>query len=201
MKCPLVTPHDAKLIAVASSFTASLFLGRGSFDKIETRTLAEARAATEKLRAAHPRCTREPMVYANAEGASVFVPAGYEPEELIIPAFLPRRRRRSPEPPVPPVRALREPKASPPGKRAAIEQAAAAGEVPKAPNFEAQTHRNYRKTLAAIEALVLAGDLAGLQAFECKDYDSSWKAITRYRNLAMIALEVRAACWHRGLPR
>ena len=79
------------------------------------------------------------------------------------------------------------------GKRAQIEADAAAGKIPAAPDFRAETHKYYRKGLAAAIKAVLAEDVALLKAMNIPDYNSSARAIGRYRSLAVTALEARAA--------
>ncbi|CAH1649792.1 hypothetical protein [Chelatococcus asaccharovorans] len=75
------------------------------------------------------------------------------------------------------------------GKRAAALEAAQRGEIPPAPDFSAATHKPHRKRLAAVVAMVEARDVAGLKALEIKPTSSSPRAILRYRDLAVIALE------------
>lgn len=96
-----------------------------------------------------------------------------------------------PQPPAP--KAEKPAKAKPAGKRAAREDAARAGKLPTPPDFSAGTHKPYRNRLAEVVAMVKAGDLAGLKALEIKTYSSSPKAIARYRDLAVLALEARAS--------
>lgn len=79
------------------------------------------------------------------------------------------------------------------GARAQIEADAAAGIVPAAPDFTANTHKPYRAKLAAVVALVEAGDIAGLEGFVINPTSTSPKAIARYRDLAVIALKAAAA--------
>lgn len=79
----------------------------------------------------------------------------------------------------------------PTGKRAAILEAAQRGEMPAAPDFTAPTHARFRKKLAEIVALVEAGDVAGLKAMVINPVSSSPKAMAKYRDLAVIALEAR----------
>jgi hypothetical protein len=79
------------------------------------------------------------------------------------------------------------------GKRAAILAAAEAGELPAAPDFSAETHKRFRGKLAEVIALVEAGDIAGLEAYQINPVSSSPKAIAKYRDLAVIALKARAA--------
>lgn len=79
----------------------------------------------------------------------------------------------------------------PPGKRAQIEADARAGKLPDPPDFSAKTHKRFRNKLAAVVALANAGDLNGLRAFQINPVSSSPKAIARYRDLCIIALEAR----------
>lgn len=94
--------------------------------------------------------------------------------------------------------AKQKPKAAPkaekaPGKRAAILEAAQRGVLPAAPDFSADTHKRFRAKLAEVVAAAEAGDLTALRAFEIKPVSSSPKAIAKYRDLCVIALEARAA--------
>lgn len=77
------------------------------------------------------------------------------------------------------------------GKRAAIEAAAREGKLPEPPDFSAETHKRFRNKLASVVALARAGDLKGLRAFEINPVSSSPKAIKRYRDLCITALEAR----------
>lgn len=75
--------------------------------------------------------------------------------------------------------------------RAALE-AAKRGELPAEPDFSAETHKRWRPKLAEVVAMAKAGDLEGLRAYEIKPISTSPKAIDRYRNLAVVALEAKA---------
>lgn len=79
----------------------------------------------------------------------------------------------------------------PAGKRAEAIEAAQRGELPAAPDFSAATHKPHRKKLEAVIALVKVGDIKTLKAIEIKPISSSPKAIAKYRDLAVIALEAR----------
>ena len=84
-----------------------------------------------------------------------------------------------------------EPK--PAGKRAAVMEAAQAGKLPSPPDFSAATHERFRAKLGELVAMAKAGDLKGLKAAKINPISSSPKAMDRYRNLAVIALEAKAA--------
>lgn len=65
------------------------------------------------------------------------------------------------------------------------------GILPAQPDFTAETHRRWRPKLAEVVALAEAGDVEALKAYEIKPISTSPKAIDRFRNLAVIALEHR----------
>jgi hypothetical protein len=79
------------------------------------------------------------------------------------------------------------------GKRAAIEAAAREGKLPEPPDFSAETHKRFRNKLASVIDLAKAGDLKGLRSFEINPVSSSPKAIKRYRDLCIVAIEAQAA--------
>jgi hypothetical protein len=92
--------------------------------------------------------------------------------------------------PRPAIAAKRE---RPIGKRAQIEVDARAGKLPEPPDFSAPTHMRFRNKLASVVELAKAADLKGLRGFEINPVSSSPKAIARYRDLCIVALEARAA--------
>ena len=79
----------------------------------------------------------------------------------------------------------------PTGKRAAVLAASQAGKLPPPPDFSAPTHARYRDAAKALVDMAKAGDIEGLKATEIKAYSSSPKAMAKYRDLAVIALEAR----------
>jgi hypothetical protein len=76
-------------------------------------------------------------------------------------------------------------------KRAAIEEAARGGMLPEPPDFSAQTHARFRNKLAHLVELAKAGDIKGLKAITINPVSSSPKAMARYRDFCLIALESR----------
>lgn len=108
-----------------------------------------------------------------------------EKPAVILPAVKKARAKAAPAP--------NEPADKPLGKRAAILASAQAGNLPTKPDFSAETHKYYRKHLDAVEALINAGDVAGLKAYPIDPKCSSRMAVHRYRELGVIALEARAA--------
>lgn len=75
------------------------------------------------------------------------------------------------------------------GKRKAAEEAAARGEFPPPPDFSAGTHKPYRAKLAKLVAMAENHDIAGLKAMVINPTSTSPKALARYRDLLVIALE------------
>lgn len=175
---------DRAKIANATHF--NVHLRKGPTEKInqEAPTLAGAVKIADALKAE----SRKPaMIYAvMPEGTTVFVPQdmadaareGVAPAKLAdIPAPAPKNQTAR----------------KPAGKRAEALEAAQRGELPAAPDFSAATHKPHRKKLEAVIALVKAGDIKTLKAIEIKPTSSSPKAIARYRDLAVIALEAMLA--------
>ncbi len=77
------------------------------------------------------------------------------------------------------------------GKRKAIIVQAQAGTLPAAPDFSKPTHARFRAKLAKLVAFAEAGDVQGLKAIEINPVSTSPKAMARYRDLAIIAIEAR----------
>lgn len=78
-----------------------------------------------------------------------------------------------------------------PGKRQAMIEQAQTGALPPAPDFSKPTHARFRAKLAKLVALAEAGDVEGLKAIEINPVSTSPKAMVRYRDLAIIAIEAR----------
>lgn len=83
--------------------------------------------------------------------------------------------------------------AAPTGKRAAVEAAARSGALPTPPDFSAATHARFRAKLAKLVELAEAGDAEGLKAFAINPVSTSPRAMARYRDLAVLAIEAREA--------
>jgi hypothetical protein len=76
-------------------------------------------------------------------------------------------------------------------KDADLEARARQGELPPPPDFSATTHARFRAKLEGLVALAEKGDLDGLRAVVINPVSSSPKAMARYRDLAVIAIEAR----------
>jgi hypothetical protein len=59
------------------------------------------------------------------------------------------------------------------------------------PDFSAETHKRFRNKLAHLVDLANAGDVEGLKAVTINPVSSSPKAMARYRDLCVTALEAR----------
>jgi hypothetical protein len=79
------------------------------------------------------------------------------------------------------------------GKRKAIIELAQAGALPAAPDFSKPTHARFLAKLAKLLALAEAGNVEGLKAIVINPVSTSPKAMARYRDLAIIAIEARRA--------
>jgi hypothetical protein len=88
-----------------------------------------------------------------------------------------------------------EPVAAPSAPRrrrdADIEAKARQGELPPPPDFSAPTHARFRAKLAALVELAGNADATGLRAIAINPVSSSPKALARYRDLAVLAIEAR----------
>ena len=78
------------------------------------------------------------------------------------------------------------------GKRQAILDHAQTNALPQPPDFSKPTRARFEDKLAQIVALVEAGDIAGLQAFDINPVSSSATALARYRDFCLIAIGARA---------
>lgn len=102
----------------------------------------------------------------------------------------------APEPAVEPVPiADAEPAPAPSATRrrrdADIETKARQGELPPPPDFSAPTHARFRTKLATLVELAGKADATGLRATQINPVSSSPKALARYRDLAVLAIEAR----------
>ena len=109
------------------------------------------------------------------------------------PAQAPAQGPQPPPPSSPPPAQAPAATAAPPGHRKEPWDRAATGEIPAPPDFSAATHAPFRKKLAALKALVEAGDVQGLVDFPIEPKSSSRKALWSYRERAVLALRAQQA--------
>jgi hypothetical protein len=127
-----------------------------------------------------------------AEGRLVAEIDANEPDAPAEPAAL----QVEPEPtvePAPIADAEPAPAPSAPRRRrdADIEAKARQGELPPPPDFSAPTHARFRAKLAALVELAGKADATGLRAISINPVSSSPKALARYRDLAVLAIDAR----------
>lgn len=110
-----------------------------------------------------------------------------------LPAYIADEEHAPPSPPAfVPLKDFVKPATRIHAKTREAFEAAARGELPEPPDFSANTHKPFRSKLAKLTELAEAGDIEGLKAVEIKPTSSSPKALDRYRNLCVTALEARA---------
>jgi hypothetical protein len=166
-------------------------------------SVAAAAERFERLLAAKIGAERAPKAikailtapgFETAEGRLVAEIDACEPDVLAEPA----PPLVAPEPiiePAPVVEQAAEPEAkrSAPRRRrdADIEAKARRGELPPPPDFSAPTHARFRVKLAALVELAGKADATGLRDIPINPISSSPKALARYRDLAVLAIEAR----------
>ena len=84
------------------------------------------------------------------------------------------------------------PRPSANAKRQTILDQAQTGTLPQPPDFSKPTHARFRTKLAKIVVLAEASDVAALQAVEIRPVSSNPKAMTRNRDLCVVAITARA---------
>lgn len=129
-----------------------------------------------------------------AEGRLVAEIDACEPDGPAEPAAPPAAPEQAAEP-APAVEHSAEPTATPSAPRrrrdADLEAKARQGELPPPPDFSAPTHARFRAKLAALVELAGNADTTGLRAIPINPVSSSPKALARYRDLAVLAIEAR----------
>lgn len=198
--------YNADVQAQAASYSISLFLGRGKYANADAASLDEAKAAAAKMQADHPSIVSNPMIVAFDGAGNQSVVGGKALKSKAKPAKKARAKKAkglaileavgrgdldAPKKALKATKPVAE--AKPAGKRAQAAADAAAGKMPAAPDFSAPTHTRFRKKLDEIVALVKKADIDALRAFPINPVSSSPKAMDRYRNLAVAALEAKAA--------
>ncbi|MDW9619203.1 hypothetical protein [Sinorhizobium meliloti] len=180
--------YNAEIIANAVKFTASLFLGRGEYATIEATSRDEIDQLAEMLSTEHPTAKSKPVITAFDAAGNQAIVSG-QPAKA---PKAPKAEKPAKEKPAKAPKAAAAPAAEKAlGKRAQIAADAEAGIIPAKPDFSAPTHARFRKKLDEIAALVEKGDIKALKAYPINPVSSSPKAMDKYRNLAVIALEAQ----------
>lgn len=132
--------------------------------------------------------------FETAEGRLVAEIDACEPDAPVEPAAPTAVPEQAAEP-APVVEKSAEPALAPSAPRrrrdADIECKARQGELPPPPDFSAPTHARFRAKLAALVELAGKADATGLRAIAINPVSSSSKALARYRDLAVLAIEAR----------
>lgn len=183
--------YNAEIIANAVKFTASLFLGRGEYATIEATTRDEIDQLAEMLSTEHPKVKSKPVITAFDAAGNQAIISGHPTKAPKAPKA-PKAEKPAKEKPAKAPKAAAAPAAEKAlGKRAQIAADAEAGILPAKPDFSAPTHARFRKKLDEIAALAEKGDIKALKAYPINPVSSSPKAMDKYRNLAVIALEAQ----------
>ncbi|ETD90911.1 hypothetical protein ACTTAL_07045 [Rhodobacter capsulatus] len=166
-------------------------------------SVAAAAERFERLLAARIGADRAPKAikailtapgFETAEGRLAAEIDACEPDAPAEPAPPPVEPEQAVEP-APVVKQTAEPTLAPSAPRrrrdADIEAKARQGELPPPPDFSAPTHARFRAKLAALVELAGKADATGLRAVAINPVSSSPKALARYRDLAVLAIEVR----------
>ncbi len=154
-------PKAVKAILTAPGFETAEGRLVAEIDTCEVA--ASLPAAPEPANETAPTTETEPAV-----AAAPIVEATETNLELAAAPSAPRRRRN-----------------------ADVEAKARQGELPLPPDFSAPTHARFRAKLAALVELAGKADATGLRAIPINPVSSSPKALARYRDLAVLAIEAR----------
>lgn len=156
----------AKISADRAPKSIKAILTAPGFETAEGRLVAEIDACEAAAAPpAAPEQSHEPATIAEPQSA-----ATVEPIVEAIPAG-PRAPRRC--------------------RDADIEAKARQGELPPPPDFSAPTHARFRAKLTALVELAGKADATGLREIPINPVSSSPKALARYRDLAVLAIEAR----------
>jgi hypothetical protein len=183
---------DIEKIGTATHFNVHLRIGPAEKIDKRAKTLAAAIRTADKLGTTPGG--RKPLIYAvTPDNMTVHVPAAMIAQARQEGATGARKGKAVSDGGNITKRATGAASGRPLGRRAEIADNAAKGILPPAPDFSAETHKRFRGKLAEIVKMVEAGDVAALKAIEIKPYSSSPKAMARYRDLAVQAIEACAA--------
>jgi hypothetical protein len=146
--------------------STKVILAAPGFQTTEGRLIAEIECHEDEadLGTMKPEAAPEPIPVPVA-GTETLAPL---PPEPVISTSAPRRR-----------------------KDADLETRARQGELPPPPDFSEATHARFRAKLEGLVAPAKKGDVEGLRAVVINPVSSSPKAMARYRDLALIAVEAR----------
>ncbi|MER9169636.1 hypothetical protein NKI12_20085 [Mesorhizobium australicum] len=169
---------DLEKIAEATSFAAHLRIG--PHDKVVKRakTLAAAIRAADAL--SKTPSGRKALIYAITA----------DKQSIHVPVDRPGAQRRCHSSPQRPEESRRCSQGGPQGR--CRPRSGAARRTACRAQFQPRDAQSLRGKLAQLVALVEPGDVAGLKGIEIMPYSSSPKAMARYRDLAIVAIEAHA---------
>lgn len=205
-----MTAAEIEAVRTAEGFITTLFIGRGEFSKHPTATIAEAREVGRQM-VAHYDNGRRPMVYAQLrDGRQILVPDDFKEEMMTA-------QNNITETEDDPAKTYNKRFNAQRGAKRHLGESAAEGidfvtervgaewtwraiETPPVPaevtsiditqpDFSAKTHTRFRPKLAAVVAMVEARDIEGLRNFHMNPSSTSPRAIMRYRDKAIAAIE------------
>jgi hypothetical protein len=169
--------------------SASVAKAAERFQRLLAAQIGPARAAdaARSILAAPGFETAEGRLVAEIEGDAAAIPAEPTPAADLAPPVITR--------PAPASKPAAAPAAEPNAQRrpnnADLEAKARQGELPPPPDFSALTHARFRSKLEGLIALAERGDAEALRAVTINPVSSSPKALARYRDLCITALEAR----------
>jgi hypothetical protein len=182
---------DIEKIATATHFNVHLRIGPAEKIDRKAKTLAAAIRIADKL--GKTPGGRKPLIYAvTPDKMTVHVPAAMIAQARQGGATGARKGKAASDGGNITKRATGAANGRPMGRRAEIAENAAKGILPPVPDFSAETHKRFRGKLAEIVKLVEAGDVSALKAFPINPCSSSPRAMARYRDLAVVAIEARS---------
>jgi hypothetical protein len=169
--------------------SASVAAATERFQRLLTAKIGPARAtdAARAILAAPGFETAEGRLVAAIESDALDIPI--EPAPAADPAQVVITKPKAAPKPDPERGAAGNSQRRP--SNADLEAKARQGELPRPPDFSAPTHARFRGKLEGLVALAERGDAEALRAVTINPVSSSPRALARYRDLCITALEAR----------
>jgi len=165
--------------------SASVAAAAERFQRLLSAQIGPDRAvdATKTILSAPGFETAEGRLVVETEADAPDMPVEHTPAANLAPAAITR--------PAPASKRAAEPNPQRRRRDADLEAKARQGELPPPPDFSAPTHARFRSKLEGLIALAERGDAEALRAVTINPVSSSPKALARYRDLCVAALETR----------
>ncbi|MCA3444214.1 MAG: hypothetical protein INF52_12715 [Rhodobacter sp.] len=167
--------------------SASVAAAAERFQRLLAAKIGPARAAeaARAILAAPGFETAEGRLVAEIEADAAAIPVepapAADPEPVVI-----AKSKAAPKP-----ESTSAPNAQRRHRNADLDARARQGELPPPPDFSAPTHARFRSKLEGLTALAERGDAEALAAVTINPVSSSPKALARYRDLCLTAIEAR----------